>query len=241
MSSGDPVADTNARDDFIAAYDAKHAIEMEGDGTQSLIIGTDDWPFPIPLINKAGEWQFDTKSGLDEILRRRVGRNELSAIQVALAYVEAQNEYAALNPAGLGRGVYAQRIVSHPGKKDGLYWPPAEGETPSPLGDLAARASAEGYKVGGKPIPYHGYYYRILTRQGAGASGGAYDYLVKGKMLGGFALLAYPAEYGNSGIMTFMVSHDGTVFEKDLEGTKPAQKIDSFSPDQTWTKVDPPR
>ncbi len=241
VSSGDPVADTNARDDFIAAYDAKHAIELEGDGTQSLIIGTDNWPFPIPLINKAGEWQFDTKSGLDEILRRRVGRNELSAIQVALAYVEAQKEYAALNPSGLGRGVYAQRIVSHPGKKDGLFWPPADGETPSPLGDLAAQASAEGYKVGGKPIPYHGYYYRILTRQGAGASGGAYDYLVKGKMLGGFALLAYPAEYGNSGIMTFMVSHDGTVFEKDLEGTKPAQKIDSFSPDQTWTKVDPAR
>ena len=134
VSSGDPVADTNARENFIVAYDAKHAIETEGDGTQALIIGTDNWPFPIPLINKAGEWQFDTKSGLDEILRRRVGRNELSAIQVALAYVQAQNEYAALNPAGLGRGVYAQRIVSHPGKKDGLYWPPAEGETPSPLG-----------------------------------------------------------------------------------------------------------
>ena len=148
----------------------------------------------------------------------------------ALAYVQAQNEYAALNPAGLGRGVYAQRIVSHPGKKDGLYWPTAEGETPSPLGDLAAQASAEGYKVGGKPIPYHGYYYRILTRQGADAPGGAYDYLVKGKMIGGFALLAYPAEYGNSGIMTFMVSHDGTVFEKDLEGAKPAQKIDFSRP-----------
>ena len=147
---------------------------------------------------------------MDEILRRRIGRNELSTIQVAQAYVQAQNEYAALDPAGLGHGVYAQRIVSHPGKKDGLYWPTPAGETPSPLGDLAAQASAEGYKAGAKPIPYHGYYYRILTRQGAGAPGGAYDYLVKGKMKGGFALIAVPAEYGNSGIMTFMVNHDGT-------------------------------
>ncbi len=166
VSSGDPVADTNTRENFIAAYDAKHTIELEGDGTQTLIIGNDDWPFPIPLVNKAGEWQFDTKAGLNEILSRRIGRNELSTIQVSLAYVQAQNEYAALDPAGLGRGVYAQRIVSRPGKKDGLYWPTAEGETPSPLGDLAAKASAEGYKAGEKPIPYHGYYYRILTRQG---------------------------------------------------------------------------
>jgi hypothetical protein len=240
VSSGDPVADSNSRENFIAAYDAKHAIEMEGDGTQTLMIGNDAWPFPIPLVSKAGEWQFDTKSGVDEILRRRIGRNELSAIQVSLAYVQAQNEYASLNPAGLGRGAYAQRIVSHPGKKDGLYWPTGEGEEPSPFGDLAAQASAEGYKAGGKPIPYHGYYYRILTRQGAGAAGGAYDYLVKGKMKGGFALIASPAEYGNSGIMTFMVNHDGTVFEKDLgpKTGKHARKIESFLPDQTWTKVD---
>lgn len=240
VSSGDPVADTNVRENFIAAYDAKHTIELEGNGTRTLILGNDDWPFPISLAGTAGGWQFDTKEGLDEILRRRVGRNELSAIQVALAYVQAQNEYAALDPAGLGHGVYAQRIVSHPGKKDGLYWPTTEGETSSPLGDLAAQASAEGYKAGGKPIPYHGYYYRILTRQGAGAPGGAYDYLVKGKLKGGFALIATPAEYGNSGIMTFMVNHDGTVFEKDLglKTAKAAAKIDAFVPDQGWTKVD---
>ena len=240
VSSGDPVADSNTREKFVAEYDAKHAIEPEGDGTQTLIIGDDDWPFPIPLVNKAGEWQFDTGAGLDEILRRRVGRNELSVIQVARAYVQAQNEYAELDPAGLGRGVYSQRIVSHPGKKDGLYWPTAEGQTPSPLGELAAQASAEGYKPGKGPIPYHGYYYRILTRQGAGAPGGAYDYLVKGKMRGGFALLAFPAEYGNSGIMTFMVNHDGTVFEKDLgpKTVKLARKIESFAPDQSWTTVD---
>jgi hypothetical protein len=157
-----------------------------------------------------------------------------------LAYVQAQNEYATLDPEGLGRGVYAQRIVSRTGKKDGLYWPTAEGETPSPLGELAAQASAEGYKAGEKPIPYHGYYYRILTRQGAGAPGGAYDYLVKGKMKGGFALIAVPAEYGNSGIMTFMVNHDGGVLEKDLgpDTTKLARKIDAFAPDQGWSKTD---
>jgi hypothetical protein len=240
VSSGDPVADSNTREKFVSAYDTKHAIEPEGDGTQTLIIGDDDWPFPIPLVNKAGEWQFDTGAGLDEILRRRVGRNELSAIQVARAYVQAQDEYAELDPAGLGRGVYAQRIVSHKGEKDGLYWPTAEGQPPSPLGELAAQASAEGYKTGKGPIPYHGYYYRILTRQGAGAPGGAYDYLVKGKMRGGFALLAFPAEYGNSGLMTFMVNHDGTVFEKDLgpKTAKLARKIESFAPDQTWSKVD---
>ena len=243
VSSGDPVADNNVRKNFIAAYDAKHAVEMEGDGTQTLIIGNNDWPFPIALVKKSGEWRFDTKAGLDEILRRRIGRNELSAIQVCLAYVQAQNEYASLDPARLGRGVYAQRIVSRPGKKDGLYWPSAEGEAQSPLGDLAAQASEEGYTAANGPTPYHGYYYRILTRQGPSAPGGAYDYLVKGKMMGGFALLAFPAEYGNSGITTFMVNHDGTVFEKDLgpNTAKLARKIESFAPDQTWTKVDSPQ
>ena len=241
VASGDPVADSNTREKFIAAYDAKHALELEGDGTQTLILGDDNWPFPIPLVNKGGEWQFDTKAGADEILRRRVGRNELSAIQVAEAYVQAQNEYAALDPAGLGRGVYARRFLSKPGKKDGLYWPTKAGETESPLGDIAAKASTEGYKFGGKPIPYHGYYYRILTRQGAGAPGGAYDYLVDNKLRGGFALIAYPAEYGNSGIMTFMVNHDGTVFEKDLgpDTGRLAPKIEAFLPDSTWSKAAP--
>jgi hypothetical protein len=240
VSSGDPVADGNTREKFVAAYDARHSLELEGNGTQTLIIGDDNWPFPIPLVNKAGKWQFDTKQGLDEILSRRIGRNELATIQVAQAYVQAQNEYAALDPAGLGRGVYAQRIVSHPGKKDGLYWPTPDGEQQSPLGDLAAQASAEGYKAGEKPIPFHGYYYRILTRQGADAPGGAYDYLVKGKLKGGFALIAVPAEYGNSGIMTFMVNQDGTVFQKDLgERTeKIARKIETFDPDAEWKKVD---
>ena len=239
VSSGDKVADKNVREQFVAACDAKHAVEIEGDGTQTLVIGNDNWPFLIPLINKSGSWQFDTKAGRDEILRRRIGRNELSAIEVNRAYVQAQNEYAALDPAGLGRGVYARRIVSRKGKKDGLYWPTAEGEPPSPLGELAASASAEGYKAGKKPIPYHGYYYRILTRQGAGASGGAYDYSVKGKMKGGFAMIAVPAEYGNSGIMTFMVNHDGKVFQKDLgrKTAKLAARIDAFAPDESWTEA----
>jgi hypothetical protein len=241
VNSGDPVADSNTRQDFVSAYDAKHAVEMEGNGTRTLVIGDDDWPFPISLANKGGQWQFDTSAGLDEILRRRVGRNELSAIDVSLAYVQAQNEYASLDPAGLGQGVYAQRIVSRPGKKDGLYWPTSEGQEPSPLGELAAQASAEGYKPGGAPIPYHGYYYRILTQQGPNASGGAYDYIAKGKMIGGFALISHPAEYGNSGIMTFMVNQDGIVFQKDLgpQTAKLVNKINSFSPDDTWTRSDP--
>ena len=240
ISSGDKVADNRVREDFVAAYDKKHTIENEGEDKATLVIGDNDWPFPIPIVHKDGKWSFDTGAGLDEILRRRIGRNELSAIQVSLAYVQAQNEYASLDPEKAGPHVYAQRIVSSRGKKDGLYWPTAEGEEPSPLGDLAAKASAEGYKAGGKPKPYHGYYYRILKRQGSGAAGGAYDYVVNGKMIGGFALIAYPAQYGNSGIMTFMVNQDGDVFQRDLgeRSEKIARKIETFDPDAKWTKVD---
>jgi DUF2950 family protein len=240
VSSGDEVADRTTRENFIARYDKKHTLTPDGEAKSTLVIGDNDWPFPIPIVGKDGSWQFDTKAGKEEILRRRIGRNELAAIQVALAYVQAQNEYASRDPGGLGPHSFAQRLVSSPGKKDGLYWPTAEGEEPSPFGDLVAQASAQGYKIGQTPIPYHGYFYRILKRQGASAVGGAYDYLVKGKMIGGFALVAYPAEYGNSGIMTFMVNHDGTVFQKDLgpDTVRNARKIDSFAPDQTWTKVD---
>jgi Protein of unknown function (DUF2950) len=239
--SGDEVADKTTRENFIAAYDKKHTLIPDGE-VRTLVVGDIDWPFPIPLVSKDGTWQFDTKAGREEILRRRIGRNELAAIQVALAYVQAQNEYALRDPGGLGLHAYAEHIVSSPGKKDGLYWPTAEGEEPSPFGDLVAQASAQGYKVGQTPIPYHGYFYRILKRQGASAQGGAFDYVVKGKMIGGFALVAYPAQYGNSGIMTFMVNYDGVVFQKDLgpDTTQIARKIESFSPDQTWTKVDAP-
>jgi hypothetical protein len=239
-SSGDEVADQTTRENFIAAYDKKHTLTPNGEAKNILVVGDNEWPFPIPIVSRDGSWQFDTKAGREEILRRRIGHNELAAIQVALAYVQAQNEYASLDPGGLGPHTYAQHLVSSPGKKDGLYWPTTEGEAPSPFGDLVAQASAQGYKIGQTPIPYHGYFYRILKRQGASAPGGAFDYLVKGKMIGGFALVAYPAQYGNSGIMTFMVNYDDVVFQKDLgpNTTQTARKIESFAPDQTWTKVD---
>src|SRR5207302_2115184 len=160
--------------------------------------------FPIPLVRKDTAWRFDTAAGREEILFRRIGRNELNAIQTSLAYVDAQNEYAEKGVAG--NGVYARRIVSQEGKKDGLYWPAQSGEDDSPLGELAAAAAAQGYRAGQERMPYHGYYYKILTRQGGKAPGGELDYVVGGKMIGGFALVTYPAEYGNSGITTFLVN-----------------------------------
>ena len=237
VSSGDPVADAAARQRVLAAYDAKHQVVMEGADKAALVIGNEDWPFPIPLVRKDGSWRFDTAAGREEILFRRIGRNELSAIQACLAYVDAQQEYAEKGVAG--NGVYAQRIVSQPGKKDGLYWPAQAREDESPLGELAAGAATEGYRFGQQRIPYHGYYYRVLTRQGPSAPGGALDYVVRGRMIGGYALVAYPAQYGNSGVMTFVVNHRGTVFEKDL-GTNTARFVagmTAFNPDSTWQRV----
>jgi hypothetical protein len=240
VSSGDAVADAAALKRFLAAYDAKHEVTMEGDSKATLIIGQEDFPFPIPLVQKDKRWRFDTAAGRDEILYRRIGRNELDAIQAFLAYVDAQNEYAETNPDGAGVGTYAQRIVSRAGKKDGLYWPTQEGEKASPLGALVAEATRAGYRVGGGQAPYHGYYYRILTKQGPDAPGGAIDYVVNGKMIGGFALVAHPAEYGNSGVMTFLVNHDGSVFQKDLgPGTSElARRMTAYNPDASWKKVD---
>jgi len=238
ISSGDDVADAESRERFVGAYDAKHSIKLEGDKKGVIILGNDDFPFPIPLMRKKAGWEFDTAAGRREILYRRIGRNELDAIQTCLAYVDAQNEYAEKDRTGEGAGVYAQRIVSTSGKKDGLYWPSSEGET-SPLGELAAQASAEGYKVGAGRAPYHGYYYRVLTQQGPDAPGGMLDYVIKGKMIGGFALIAWPAEYGNSGVMTFLVNHSGTVYQKDL-GDYTMQRVPRmtwFDPDQTWKNV----
>jgi len=236
ISSGDDVADTDARNKFVAAYDAKHSVKVDGKKA-SLIIGAEDFAFPIRLIHTKAGWEFDTAEGRQEILYRRIGRNELNAIQTCLAFVDAENEYAEKD-RGDGVGLYAQRIVSSPGKKDGLYWPSDNND--SPLGQLAADASAEGYKAGSEPQPYHGYYYRILTQQGASAAGGALNYVVKGKMIGGFALVAYPADYGNSGVMTFMVSHASTVYQRDLgENTEARVKsMTSFDPDKTWSKVE---
>ena len=240
VSSGDKVADEAIRQKFLAAYDAKHQVKREGDDKAVMIIGPEDFPVPIPLTRKHGAWRFDTAAGRLEILYRRLGRNELDAIQACLAYVDAQNEYAEKDRTGAGVATYAQHIVSHSGKKDGLYWPAAQGEDASPLGELVAQATTEGYAIGGDRIPFHGYYFKILTRQGSMAAGGAVDYVVRGKMIGGFALVAYPAEYENSGVMTFVVNHAGTVFQKDLgeRTARLAQRMTSFNPDQTWKKVD---
>jgi Protein of unknown function (DUF2950) len=238
VSSGDEVADADTRQRFTSMYDTKHSVKTEGNKKATLMLGPGDFPFPILLVNTRTGWAFDTDEGRIEVLYRRIGRNELDAIQTALAYVDAQNEYADKD-RGEGVGVYAQRIVSTPGKKDGLFW--RDDSDPSPLGALAAEASAEGYKAGGGgPTPYHGYYFRILKGQGSDAPGGALNYIAKGKMIGGFGLIAWPAEYGNSGVMTFLVNHGGTVYQKDL-GTRTefiAERTTLFDPDQTWKKVD---
>jgi Protein of unknown function (DUF2950) len=188
-------------------------------------------------VRKDGTWRFDTATGREEILYRRIGRNELDAIETCLAYVDAQRDYAEQGVAG--NGVYAQRIVSRPGRKDGLYWSAQSGADESPLGELAANAAAEGYRAGHQRAPYHGYYYQVLTRQGPDAPGGAMDYVVRGRMIGGFALVAYPAEYRNSGVMTFLVNHQGNVYEKDLgpNTARIAAGMSAFNPDKTWRRV----
>ena len=239
VSSGDEVADAATRAKFVTAYDAKHTIAMEGDSKAIMVIGPDDFPLPIPIIRKDGQWRFDTAAGREEILFRRIGENELDAIQSALAYVDAQDEYAEKDRTGAGINTYAQRIISQPEKKDGLYWPTSQGEDPSPLGELIAEATKQGYRVGGGRTPFHGYYFKILTRQGPAAPGGEADYVVNGKMIGGFALVAYPAEYRNSGVMTFIVNHAGSVFQKDLgpNTAQLAERMTSFNPDKSWQAV----
>jgi Protein of unknown function (DUF2950) len=239
VSSGDEVADADTRQKFVAAYDAKNRIAMEGDNKAVLVIGPEDYPLPIPLVRKDGQWRFDTAEARDEILARRIGKNELDAIQASLAYVDAQHEYAEKDRTGAGMNTYARRILSQPGKKDGLYWPAAQGDDQSPLGELMAAATRQGYRTEGGRTPYHGYYFKVLTRQGPSAEGGALDYVVQGKMIGGFALVAYPAEYRNSGVMTLLVNHRGTVFQKDLgpQTRKLAEQMNSFNPDATWTRV----
>jgi len=244
VSSGDDIADADGRQRFAAAYDAKHAIAAEGDQKAVVVIGEREFPFPIPIVrNKNGTWSFDVGAGREEIFYRRIGRNEIDTIQTCLAYVDAQNEYAGKDRDGKGAGAYAQRVISRPGTKNGLYWPSEQGAEESPLGELFAAASEQGYRPGTGRGAYHGYYYKILTRQGAAAEGGAADYLVKGRMIGGFALIAWPATYGNSGVMTFIVNHAGTIYEKDLGRDTPklAKRIVSFNPDSTWKKVDKPQ
>ncbi len=241
IRSGDPVADEQARARFIAAYEKRSKIELDGDAKATLLIGDKDWPFPFPLVKSAGRWTFDAKSGAEEILNRRIGRNELAAIQVCLAYVDAQREYALTEGNSNGLHKYAMKLVSTRGKKDGLYWPTQEGEPLSPLGPLAAKAKQEGYgkRDNAANEPYHGYFYKVLTGQGSDASGGAYDYVVDGKMIGGFALVAYPARWGASGVMTFIVNHNGIVYQKNLgKGTATlALGMTRFNPDTSWSRA----
>lgn len=279
--SGDRVADDAMRNDLVAAWDRSLVVEREGDAKATLLVGPNRTPFPFPLVREGGAWRFDAQAGAEEVVNRRIGENELSAIKVCLAYVDAQREYAEQDRNGDGVVEYAQRMVSTPGKRDGLFWPAGAGEPPSPLGPLAAEAFAEGYgrgsgmkrwegpgpdpnREGGRspeetmaqgprvhasagrmeprgPRPYHGYTFRILKAQGAAARGGAYDYVVNGRMVGGFALVAYPARYGVSGVMTFVCNHDGVVHEKDLgEATsREARAMAAYDPDASWKKSNP--
>jgi hypothetical protein len=238
IASGDPVADRNRHQQFVAAYDRAHRI-VGGGGKVTLYVGEDDFPLPIPLVPDGPVWRFDTRAAKEEILNRRIGQNETYAIQACLAYVDAQREYYSEDRNRDGLREYAQRFQSSPGKRDGLYWETKPGEKPSPLGPLVVQAQAAGYKLGAKPIPYHGYYYRILTAQGPEAPDGAYDYLAHGRMIGGFALVAFPAEYGVTGVMTFIVNHEGVVYEKDLgpDTAALARGMKTFNPDKTWKKV----
>jgi hypothetical protein len=241
LFSGDKVSDAADWNKFLAAYDKKNGISMQGDAKAILNAGDDDWPFPAPLIKKAGKWAFDADAGREEVINRRVGHDELGTIQTMLAIVDAQREYASSDANGDGLADYARRFMSSPGKKDGLYWPSKEGEAESPLGPLVAKAVREGYgdkTKTGKPEAYHGYYYRMLTAQGKDAPGGAFDYMVNGKLFGGFAVVAYPASYGNSGVKTFIVNHDGIVYEKDLgpASAAEAKKMRLFNPGKGWNK-----
>jgi hypothetical protein len=240
VESGDTVEDANTRNEFLAAYSAAHRWVNETPEISTLIVGDNDWTFPFPLVNDDDGWRFDTTYGIEEILDRRIGENELAAIQASLAYVDAQREYYWSNPDGAPMLHYARHLVSTPGKKDGLFWETSEGEAPSPLGELFAAARSEGYLVDGtaRPVPYYGYHFHSLTAQGEHAAGGAYDYLVGDRMIGGFGLIAYPAERGVSGVMTFVVNHDGVVFSKDLgENTaKLAAEMTTFDPDDSWKR-----
>jgi hypothetical protein len=257
LSSGDPVSDRADAAGFLSLYEENHWVQPEPDGTTTLVVGQAAWPFPVPIVKAGDAYAFDSETGKEEVLNRRIGRNELSAQQVCLAIADAQRDYVALQRNGSDLPEYAWKLVSDPGKKNGLYWPTAEGEPPSPLGPLAASATAEGYgpstgasngtsngalngaSGASRPRPYHGYHYRLLTAQGPHANGGALDYLVNGKLIGGFAVVAYPAQYGNSGIVTFITNHDGIVYQRDLGPDTPriAQRLTQFDPGPGWTKA----
>ena len=237
VSSGDATEDAHSRADFVEKYQEMHRLVREPDGTTTLYIGAKNWPTPIPLVNKGNSWYFDTEAGKKEILYRRIGRNEISTIRVCQELVAAEKEYYSTE-----RNEYAQKIFSDEGQHNGLYWKAADGEPQSPIGPLVASAVAEGYakRQDGAPTPYRGYYYHVLKGQGQSSPGGTKSYIVNGKMTGGFAFVAYPAEYGSSGVMTFIVNQDGVVYQKDL-GNKTAvlaKAMKEYKPDSTWQKAE---
>jgi hypothetical protein len=247
LMTGDPVQDNNALEHFAANLRESHKLEKVSDAKLTLVVGTDNWPSPIPIVKDGNEWRFDTAAGLEEILNRHIGDDELSAILTCRAYVLAQWEYytQATGTSQDGLAVYAQKFVSTPGKHDGLYWETPTDAKPSPLGSLVSQARAEGYPAGqarpaGTPKrPYHGYFFKILTRQGPHAPGGKFSYLINGNMIAGYALIAYPDKWGSSGIMTFIVNQQGRVYQKNL-GPKAAQiaaRIGEYDPDPSWKLV----
>jgi hypothetical protein len=237
VSSKDPVQDRNRAREFSAKAAEKTSVEVDPKNPRraTLMVGNDGWPFPAPIVERGGKWYFDAKEGRDEILRRRVGQNELDAITVCRGFVDAQKEYAENSP----EHQYAQRIISTPGKKDGLYWKNPDGTAGGPMADAIARAIREGYSTA-KPAAYHGYYFKVLTGQGPAARLGQLDFVTHGLMIGGFALVAAPAEYRVTGVKTFMVSHDGVVYQKDLgpNTLKSFEAMDRYNPDKTWTATD---
>jgi hypothetical protein len=239
LSSGDATQDENARLKFLERYDQAHALVRKTHDKVILTVGPSAWPVPFPIVRVDGAWHFDAAEGAQEMAYRRIGHNELDAIRVCQALYTAQKQYAAASHDGVPAGTYAQRFRSEPGAQNGLYWEVTEGEPPSPAGSLVAEATSEGYdsaRQSGKRTPFHGYFYRILKAQGRYAAGGAKDYVLEGRMTGGFAFVAYPAEYGSSGVMTFLVGPRGVVYEKDLgETTEEAAKgMAAFDPDGTW-------
>jgi Protein of unknown function (DUF2950) len=238
VSSGDAIQDKANRENFLKSYKTKHALITTDENTRVLEVGAKNWDMPIPVVREDGKWRFDTAAGKQEILYRRIGENELGAIATCRGFIASQRDYAAGGHDGLSAGIYAQKLRSDAGKQNGLYWEVAEGEPESPSGPFLAKSTEEGY---GKGDPYHGYYFRILTAQGAAAKGGAKSYLVDGQLKGGVALIARPAQYKNSGVMTFIINQNGVVYQKDLgDNTEDAAKaITEYNPDSTWKKVTP--
>jgi len=242
LHTGDEVADKKMATDFIRRYDQMHRVVIEPDQSATLYVGAENWPMPIPIVkNSSGAWYFDTESGMKEILYRRIGTNENDAIDVLHTLVGAQREYDSTVQDGDKARHYALKFVSDEGKHNGLYWKTSDNETPSPIGPLLVDAAGQGYSIQqGKPTPFHGYYYRMLAAQGAAAKGGARSYLVNGELVRGFAFVAYPAEYRNSGVMTFIVNQDGTIYENDLgqDTDKLAGSMTEYNPDKTWNRVE---